>query len=181
MSAGFTDVHASDVTGSQNSIVPAMLQNTSKRSLSMLVRVQPARLSCSGRNGESKYVIHRPQPSSHMSEISDLLIIFAEALARSGEDDKTAETLLERLADSPATTGDTDAILNYIKSKVFLARVQRRRGKPGAAKKQYASYHALHEHAPTSQLFPGKSSSSSGSRRIRICYLTPSCGISSCQ
>ena len=76
--------------------------------------------------------------SVHLTHVGtrDMLLIFSEALARSGEDDKTAETLLERLADSPATTGDTDAILNHIKSKVFLARVQRRRGKPGAAKKQ---------------------------------------------
>ncbi|KAH9841137.1 uncharacterized protein C8Q71DRAFT_440672 [Rhodofomes roseus] len=64
----------------------------------------------------------------------DLLLVFAEALARGGEDDVTAETLLERLADSPAS--NADGLLGLVKAKIFLSRVQRRRGKPGAAKKQ---------------------------------------------
>ncbi|KZT66486.1 hypothetical protein DAEQUDRAFT_758711 [Daedalea quercina L-15889] len=66
----------------------------------------------------------------------ELLTVFAEALTRSGEDDQAAEQLLERLADSPATTGGPDRVLEVVKAKVFLARVQRRRGKAGAAKKQ---------------------------------------------
>lgn len=111
--------------------------------------------------------------------ISDLLIIFAEALARSAENDQMAENLLERLADSPATTGDTDAILNHIKSKVLLARVQRSRGKPGAAKKQCVF--RCPSMSRLSRISSGKSFSLSGSRRIRICSPTLSCAISLCR
>ncbi|EPS96993.1 hypothetical protein FOMPIDRAFT_92538 [Fomitopsis schrenkii] len=63
----------------------------------------------------------------------DLLMLTGEALARSGEDDETAEKLLRELAD-PSNVED-DAIQHLITSKTFLARVLRRRGKVNAAKK----------------------------------------------
>ncbi|EPS97003.1 hypothetical protein FOMPIDRAFT_1088692, partial [Fomitopsis schrenkii] len=55
------------------------------------------------------------------------------ALARSGEDDETAERLLGLLAD-PSNV-EHDGIQHLIMSKTFLARVLRRRGRKKAAKK----------------------------------------------
>ncbi|KAH9920634.1 uncharacterized protein B0H18DRAFT_880995 [Fomitopsis serialis] len=65
---------------------------------------------------------------------STLLIIFAEALARSGEDDATAETLLNRLAKSSAE--GLVSMKDLITIKVLLSRVLRRCRKTNAAAKE---------------------------------------------
>ncbi|KAH9920646.1 uncharacterized protein B0H18DRAFT_1121877 [Fomitopsis serialis] len=81
-----------------------------------------------------EYALSGSSAASLFKTQRELLIVFAEALTRSGEDDTTAEALLERLADSPAS--NADGLRDLVKAKIFLSRILRRRGKPGAAKKQ---------------------------------------------
>ena len=68
------------------------------------------------------------------TSISDLLMFFAEALTRSGEDDTSAEALLRELVATAAP--DTHGLKNLIIAKMSLSRVLRRQGKRGAAKEQ---------------------------------------------
>lgn len=73
-----------------------------------------------------------------LDDASDLFMIYAESLTRSGEDDAIAETLLERLADTP--TQDTHGLGDLITAKVYLTRILRRRRDGGMAKEQSASH-----------------------------------------
>lgn len=60
---------------------------------------------------------------------------FAEALVRSGTNDKEAQAILERLIDN--NDSNSDALASWIKAKIFISRVLRRRGKDKSAEKQY--------------------------------------------
>ncbi|KAH9917464.1 uncharacterized protein B0H18DRAFT_1214570 [Fomitopsis serialis] len=72
-------------------------------------------------------------PGQFFTVQRDLLMIYTEALTRSGVDDDSAQLLLEGLADSPAC--EEIGLRDLIVAKVWLSRVLRRRGKLGSAKK----------------------------------------------
>lgn len=64
----------------------------------------------------------------------EIFLIFAGALVRSGTNDKDAQAILERLAQiNDASTAGLKAL---VATKVYLARVLRRREKTKAAEKQ---------------------------------------------
>ena len=62
------------------------------------------------------------------------MMLYAEALAQSGEADGFAESMLENLLEP--LEHDSAGLCEYVKMRAYLARVQRRLGKVGKAKKQ---------------------------------------------
>ena len=64
---------------------------------------------------------------------SNLLMMFAEALTRSGDDDSTAELLLEGLAKS-SVTDVVHGLRTLVTTKLYSSRVLRRRGRDADAK-----------------------------------------------
>ncbi|KAH9921329.1 uncharacterized protein B0H18DRAFT_566750 [Fomitopsis serialis] len=80
-----------------------------------------------------EYFVSRT-PIGQLRQQHNLVMIFAEALVRSGEDDAKAETLLTELTDSPAS--DAHGLEDLVVTKVYLSRILRRRGNVGAAKRQ---------------------------------------------
>ncbi|KAH9917463.1 uncharacterized protein B0H18DRAFT_34765 [Fomitopsis serialis] len=77
----------------------------------------------------------RTSPGQFITAQRDILVVYAEALTRSGEDDVKAQSLLEQLVKSP---GSSNGVHELIATKVNLSRVLRRRGYADAAKEQAA-------------------------------------------